>query len=476
MFSKQFKCTLKSDVILNQKSASEGPNKTLHFIPGSVFLGIVAKHYSKFGDDAIRIFHSGDCRFGDAHLASGENRTLHTPASFFHPKLESASSELYNYHFIPNPIPGSLKMLQLKQSRDGYFNFSCMPPQKVSAETSFSLKSAYDRGRRRAEDGKMYGYESLKKGQSFYFEIESTDKDLLTAISHHLVGLQHIGRSRTAQYGLAEITEAPFINQLSTSNPFKKGFYTVYADSRLIFMDNVGMPTLQPMATDLGFGENSQIIWDLSSIRTFQYAPYNWKRKCFDTDRYGIEKGSVFVVKSDSTPSVSSYVGFYKNEGFGKVLYNPGFLNIPKISIHKEHNSDVKKKREEGQCRIPIYQNDSPLMLFLKKKRNDDLIASIITQSVNQWAKDYKRLFINESFASQWGEIRSIAYQSRSEEYETLKEKIVRFLDHGVAAERWKDRSRLKLLIGFMDDRHNDAPRYEWMAVINLANVMQKLV
>lgn len=474
MFSKQFKCTLKTDVILNQKSASEGPNKTLHFIPGSVFLGIVAKHYSKFGDDAIRIFHSGDCRFGDAHLAAGDNRTLHTPASFFHPKLESTSSERLNYHFIPDPVPEDLKMLQLKQSRDGYYNFSSIPAKKVSAETSFSLKSAYDRGKRRAEDEKMYGYESLTKGQAFFFEVESTDKEILTAISIHLVGLQHIGRSRTAQYGLAEITEEPFINQLSTSAPFKDGFYTVYADSRLIFMDKNGLPTLQPTAKDLGYGENSQIVWSLSSIRTFQYAPYNWKRKSFDADRFGIEKGSVFVVKSDSTPSVSTYVGFYKNEGFGKVIYNPGFLNIPTISTYEERNSE--DRREEPDKLLDISQNDSPLMAFLKKKHNDDLIVSGITQSVNQWAKEYQRLFKNESFASQWGEIRSIAYQSRSEEYETLKEKIVRFLDHGVAAERWKDRSRLKLLIGFMDDRHNDAPRYEWMAVINLANVMQKLV
>ena len=38
----KFKCTLLSDVILNQKAATEGPNQTLDFIPGSCFLGIVA--------------------------------------------------------------------------------------------------------------------------------------------------------------------------------------------------------------------------------------------------------------------------------------------------------------------------------------------------------------------------------------------------------------------------------------------------
>lgn len=38
----RFKCTLLSDVILNQKSATEGTNVTLDFIPGNCFLGIVA--------------------------------------------------------------------------------------------------------------------------------------------------------------------------------------------------------------------------------------------------------------------------------------------------------------------------------------------------------------------------------------------------------------------------------------------------
>ena len=38
----KFKCTLLSDVILNQKAATDGPNKTLDFIPGSSFLGIAA--------------------------------------------------------------------------------------------------------------------------------------------------------------------------------------------------------------------------------------------------------------------------------------------------------------------------------------------------------------------------------------------------------------------------------------------------
>ena len=80
-----FQCTLLTDVILNQKSASEGAQSTLDFIPGSNFLGIVASSlYNKPSKENFDIFHSGRVRFGDAHLADcGNNRSLHIPAVYF---------------------------------------------------------------------------------------------------------------------------------------------------------------------------------------------------------------------------------------------------------------------------------------------------------------------------------------------------------------------------------------------------------
>ena len=38
----QFKCKLISDIVLSQNTATEGSQKTLDFIPGSSFLGLVA--------------------------------------------------------------------------------------------------------------------------------------------------------------------------------------------------------------------------------------------------------------------------------------------------------------------------------------------------------------------------------------------------------------------------------------------------
>lgn len=92
----QFKCKLLSDVILNQRAATEGNQESLTFIPGNCFLGIVAKDYMNFQpQEQAEIFHSGHVRFGDAHPASkdAKTRSLHIPASLFYPKLKSLSEE-----------------------------------------------------------------------------------------------------------------------------------------------------------------------------------------------------------------------------------------------------------------------------------------------------------------------------------------------------------------------------------------------
>ena len=122
----QFRCTLKSDVILNQKAATEGPNKTLDFIPGSCFLGIVAselypkdkekndENYEQKIKRAWEIFHSGKVRFGDAHPSENDMRGLRIPASMFYPKLSRISDgEVYIHHAIPDLDNVDIKKKQL---------------------------------------------------------------------------------------------------------------------------------------------------------------------------------------------------------------------------------------------------------------------------------------------------------------------------------------------------------------------------
>ncbi len=463
MIKQQFQCTLLTDVVLNMKSASEGPSATLDYIPGSCFLGIVASDYNSYGDKAWDIFHSGKVKFGDAHPAMNGVRTLRVPASLYYPKLDI--QHFFNFHLMTHPEG------QIKQCRTGFYNYCSLPPKKVSPERRFALKSAYDREQRRAKDEQMYGYESLVKGCVFLFEIQSEDEALLSEITKNIVGIKRVGRSRSAQYGLIRIETSRYTEVQSSDKSFFEELYTVYADSRLIFMDSFGLPTCQPSAQDLGFGNGAEILWEKSQIRTFQYAPYNWKRKCYDTDRCGIEKGSVFVVRATSSPSSSSYIGYYNNEGFGKVIYNASFLAVKELTIAE--NDRLPKVQSISMQTIE--PTDSALIATLKQRNNDSLCIISIYKVVNKWIENNHSAFLGDRMSSQWGTIRAISTQCGINNT-NVEDKVEHFISHGVAKKIWEKRTRKKLLLKFIQDfrKENVWKGKEWLAVATLASEMAK--
>lgn len=275
----QFKMKLLSDVVLSQKAATEGNHESLSFIPGNNFLGIVSRQYDHFTpSQQVEIFHSGHVRFSDAHpvLNGGKHRSLHIPASLYYPKLSNVSNSCFVSHFYDRnmDIRENGSPAQLKQCREGFYCFDGKYMLEVPVSKSFSIKSAYDRKLRRSSDSRMFGYESLEKDMEFLFSVEVDDDALAPVITQALIGSQHIGRSRTAQYGLVKISEFAYSEQESVLHTFTlagKDYITVYADGRLIFLDTDGEPTLRPSAEMLGL--DGEIDWEMSQTRTFQYAP-----------------------------------------------------------------------------------------------------------------------------------------------------------------------------------------------------------
>lgn len=482
----KFKCTLLSDVILNQKAATEGPNQTLDFIPGSCFLGIVASEYDKFekGGKAMEIFHSGKVRFGDAHPSKDSIRGLKIPASMFYPKLKKITDgKIYIHHAVPDLESDEMKRKQLKQCRNGFYTFVVNKAMEIKTETNFAIKSAYDREKRRSKDEQMYGYESLQKGLELYFEVQMENNDLATDIKDALVGTKRVGRSRTAQYGLVKIELLPTQDEqeykdLETTQTItllkdKDGkdvkCITVYADGRLIFLDEYGVPTFRPREEQLGLPKDSKIIWDKTQIRTFQYAPWNYKRQCFDADRCGIEKGSVFVVdvsKCYHLDLKSQYIGSFKNEGFGKVIYNPEFLKAEKDG---KAFYQVKNKAQESPKTNKKEMAGTPLLDYIKKQQSEEIKENDIYSNVNKWVNDNKTAFQGkEKFASQWGAIRGIAMATKDDS--KISDNVIAYIGHGVKSSDW-DGNRKKKLEEFMKKCDTNNIRE---SLVNLAAEMAK--
>ena len=466
----KFKCLLESDLILSQTSSSEGNQKTLDFIPGNNFLGIVAGEIYKNGSqESLEMFHSGKVRFGDAHPSVDGIRGLKVPASMYYPKLTSANEECYIHH-LTNHNSADIKAKQLKQCREGYYAFGETTGKPIDIQKSFTIKSAYDSEVRRSKDGQLFGYESLSKGLVMYFEVESELSDEQNEkIARILCGKKRIGHSRSAEFGLVTIDKADFKEINSTKPDEKSDFITVYADGRLLFFDDNGEFTCQPTAKDLGV-DGGEVDWSKSQIRTFQYAPWNGKRHTYEADRCGIEKGSVFVVKvKESTcPEKSQYVGSYKNEGFGKVIYNPVFL-AGKPNEQGKALFTLEEKEQKASTSTNAPKPNSALIEFLANKKKTFESNQTVYRVVQKEVEKLERLFKKGKFASQWCSIRSLAMTTSDSQQ--LITAIDAFLSHGVAKDKWEEQNRKGKLVDFMLQHANEDLQ---SIMINLASEMAK--
>lgn len=484
-----FSCKLLSDVIVSESAATEGHQQTLDFISGNNFLGICASklYNEKSGindDGLLKIFHTGDVQFGDAHVKGAGIRTLRIPASFFYPKLKSMEEVCYIHHGYDRNKDKEHEggPQQLKQCRSGFYAFKDGKVIKEEVGTAYAIKSAFDYQKRRSQDRQMYGYESLEEGHEFLFQVDFSDKaeQFADVVKKALIGEKRVGRSKTAQYGLVEIKEAkPAEFTDYSGSPLKdkdgKFLHTIYAESRLVFLNpETKTPTFQPEASDFDF-DHGKIIWEMSQVRTFQYSPWNNKRKTRDADRCGIEKGSVLVVKSEDPAPTKTKFGLFKNEGFGKVIFNPSFLAFDPdnngVAVWKVVEPEKKAQPAENTPSSPAV-NNSPLLKYLSEKKRQETADSSIMDAVNSFVKSKKSLFLEsgDTFASQWGQIRSIAEQNSGE---NIVKEIDKFLDHGVAQVRWDECGGKIELMNFIE-KHKDLDIKR--LIINLASEMQKVL
>lgn len=446
MIKLDFTCRFLTDVVLNNRSATQGSVDNLDYIPGSKFLGIVAsslyKEESYNDEDKLDLFHTGAIRFGDAHLLANKERTLKVPLSYHKEKKGKAYD---SFNVLKLNEEELHKKKQPKQLRVGYFS----PNQLANDESSnlfrldsqqrVSLKSAYDIEKRRTKDGQMFSYSALAAGLKWQFAIYLTDDKFKESIKNALVGKRRLGKSTSAEYGLVEI-EFKEEEQLSSlnKNTVEQGQEVhLYLASNLCLVDQYGFPVKVPTAELLGF-EAGEIVWSKSFIRSRQYAPWNTKRKSRDTDRVILEKGSVITVKNKGSDFELDYTnawGAYRSEGFGEILINPSFLELKepiRLSEKKDLQDDLAEQKDDSSL-------DRPLLNFLEARENRTKEVSQITQRVLAFISGYENYFTRVS-PSQWGQVRKLAqYASNTDTLEKLLfDKDIGYCCHGKEESQWK--------------------------------------
>lgn len=472
----KFNCHLLTDIILTAEASTEGYKKSLDYIPGSKFLGIVAKELYDVhnAERTLALFHNGEVRYGDARPIIGNAVCLKIPFSWYHIKGQPLTEQVYIHHLLKAETLSTLRQskMQLKQARSGYFSADIQ--EYADLDQEFSLKSAYDEEKRRSKDGQMFGYFSLPGSTLWQFTVDVDVDDLAEEVKCALIGQHQIGRSRSAEYGLVQID---FVAG-DTATPTKKlngGEVILYAASNWCFYNEHGQTTAQPTAQQLlGIDSSIQatVLWEKSQVRTRNYQIWNGTRHSKDADRHIIERGSVIVIKLETGVEVdieSTKIGAHRNEGFGEILINPPFLMSDNelLSIKLSKGQFAKSER-----------------FILEKSANDELIIDVLTHRlqtqridtdvnklVNEFVTRYKKDFSGLS-KSQWGTIRNIAKNAEKVE---IFEKLVfledfGFVYRGQSESEWRKNGRRDKLKKFLKEH---TANYLDLAV-KLSNQMAK--
>lgn len=427
----RFQVEFLSDIVLPATSNTEGKIENLDFIPGSNFLGMVAKAYGDFVD-SFAVFHSGAVRFGDATLLHNGQTTYKMPLSFFHEKLDD--SKIFNHHLITD----FKQFTQLKQKRTGFITEDL---EELSIKHNYAQKSAYDKEQRRSKDSSMYGYNAMPKGLVWQFVVKydkSIDSADIQRIIDNLVGKKRLGKSKSSEYGQVVISEVQkSVSEIKTSN-FKEQTL-LYVKSRLALVDDEGNPTYDLKYLIDGLDEKS-IVWEKSQLRTSSYTPYNRTMQTKSYERMVINSGSVIVLKNIDDvlmEKIKKGVGVYLSEGFGEILVNPSFLLKKVFSFQQEE----KEQKEKKPLKITHHT-----VKFLQSRQKQKEKKLDMIKRVEEFMDKHQNLYRNIK-NSQWGTIRSIC----SSNNQTFEDKIKEYIESGKVT--WNQTQISTLLDAIKSDR-----------------------
>ncbi len=481
MYRLTFECTLLTKVVLISVSATEGFHKSLDYIPGSKFLGLVArKLYKPHRDnmELLDLFHNGTVRYGDALPVIDGLIGYKVPFSWLTPKGGKYKDGVYVHSALSEKVKKQLieSGIQLETAKDGYFTTA---GKTAKINQSFSLKSAYNPELRRAKDSQMYGYSGLEKGSFWRFEVAFDKREYVEEVREALIGQHRIGRSKSAEYGLVNIKEISAERQIPKQIP--AGTAYMYAASNWCFYDNYGRTTANPTESQLGLPEGSEVDWVKSTVRSRMYRTWNQKRSNRNEDRLIIQRGSVIAVNLKETLNTADFekgIGACRNEGFGQVWFNPEYVKAEpeKLPLKFIESSQDKILTQKGSLVMAKGADDGLVLAFLQAKQKEASRLFNIDTEVNEFIKNKQTQYAGIT-PSQWGQVRNIAKNVvTAEKLKTLLfDKSVGFFFYGQMEPIWREKGRRSTLEKCLFDETSAVPADSTIDfVIKLATEMAK--
>lgn len=399
MRSLNLNITLETELVLSSSSATVGAHTSVQRIRGSALLGAcAAQGYAS--PHSFDLFHSGRMRYGDALPAAGPSVALPMPLALHAEKGAARGGPCWNLAVDDGP-----RSAQLEQVRHGFIG---PDGQNVQVATTYTMRTAVDDGGQ-ARGGFLFGLETVSAGQIFCATIQADTEELLAEVERRLVGRVHrIGRSRSAEFGLARVEQAEFDPWPVISGCVDTVRILCISDLALRDPAN-GAPRLLPTGEDFGM-PGAEMDLARSFIRSARYSPYNAFRRRHDLERQVIVAGSVLVFRAAPTDldelraRLAGGVGEYRLDGLGRVLVQPALLESSQVALH---GAESTPSSESQTIPLPADELGRWIGARILDERRHDAAWSLS----REWAEKMKGYRGVPS--AQWGELRRLAAQAR---------------------------------------------------------------
>lgn len=346
--------------ISDNSTSQSGQTVSLKHIPGTTVRGYIINKLSEkssFESVEKKILFSDKIRFLNAYLTSSEQELMPSPKGFYEnkdPKDNSLQNVLEN-----GDIHDGYKRAGL--GRYCYFEKDCIYYYNIETESDMRIRIGSKK-----EQG-IFRNESIKSGYRFTGYIAFDDESILEEVKNLFQGEIYLGNGRSQGLGRCKVLKTeivkdiPFVKYAVKEN-VKNDCYVMLL-SHGTMRDSNGVLCgidLYKLEQKLGVG-NLKIEYASTSIVNINGYNRTYKSKIPSVPMY--EQGSVFRLKFDGELKVDKMInlmnqgiGIRRNEGFGRIIFLSGYLNInkkQKCEIEQTDNiSDKSDKYSDDEKTI----------------------------------------------------------------------------------------------------------------------------
>lgn len=401
---------LLTDTVITADAATAGGHAGLDYLPGSSILGaIISKTASGENQDLLDRLLSGHLHCLDAYPATDRNPTFPVPASFHYVKGEDwRGKKPLNLIRQHGELPG-----QPKAWRSGYMTTN---GQVVRVPLNHRMRTAIERAAGRSKEGALYGYTAIPAGTSFNLIIEAADQELADHVFALLEdGELVLGRSRSAEYGVARIGHAN-VQEHGGDSPTQHGDLVHFYLLSDLAPFEYGMPTVSPSADFFGLHDGIPVP-ETSFVRTRTYALWNRYYNTQMMDRRVLCRGSVLTYRAADADlkalqeNLKGGLGLYCEEGLGRVWVNPPWLIQEPVLSPANMTQDA----------IPVEDPKTLLTDHLALRAVAREQSILVLKKGRAWAIDWfkksqaiAKRDLDPPGKTQWANIRALAIQHQN--------------------------------------------------------------